>query len=240
MKTFDSFRQDVYSQNGEDGVLAEILRRLNIEKGQFVEFGAWDGKFLSNTYSLLCKGWGGVYIESDIERFRDLEKTRQKFPSQLEIFNCFVNFAGENTLDEILSKSKTVIDFDVLSIDVDTYDWHIWESLKCYKPLLVVVEINSSVPPGVLQIHQPPSVIGSSFSSMLNLAKNKGYTLICHTGNMIFVRQEILSQLQLSQQEIDYPELLFDYSWVKEQPSEKSHATPSFFQRLITKLIPRK
>jgi hypothetical protein len=33
----------VFSQNGEDGVIAEILRRAGIADGWFVEFGAADG-----------------------------------------------------------------------------------------------------------------------------------------------------------------------------------------------------
>ncbi len=31
---------NVHSQRGQDGILAEIFRRMNISKGTFVEFGA--------------------------------------------------------------------------------------------------------------------------------------------------------------------------------------------------------
>ena len=42
------FRRNVYSQNGEDGVLDEIFRRLSKNSGWFCEFGAWDGRYGSN------------------------------------------------------------------------------------------------------------------------------------------------------------------------------------------------
>ena len=65
MSSLINFRKNLYSQDGEDGVIEEIFKRLSINKGTFVEFGAWDGKYLSNTFALLQKNWAGVYIEGD-------------------------------------------------------------------------------------------------------------------------------------------------------------------------------
>jgi len=221
-KTFAAYRNNIYSQNGEDGVLVEVLHRLKLVTGQFVEFGAWDGKYLSNTYALLCTGWTGVYIEADQERYKDLVITKQNFSSQLEIFNCFVGFKGENTLDKILAKSKIAKEFEVLSIDIDSYDWQVWEALTNYRPIVVIIEIESSIPPGILQVHQPPHAVGSSFSSTLKLAENKQYSLICHTGNMIFVRNDFLTQMGLSELEIQFPEIMFDYTWVADDTTDPS------------------
>ena len=39
---------DVWSSTGNDGIIAEIFRRLGRSTGTFVEFGAWDGVHLSN------------------------------------------------------------------------------------------------------------------------------------------------------------------------------------------------
>lgn len=234
MKTFDKYRNNEYSQNGEDGVIREIINRLDINKGQFVEFGAWDGKFLSNTFSLIRKGWTGVYIESDKVRYEDLLKTRNEFSKQIETQCCFVNWKGNNTLDNILKDKKISNDYDLLSIDIDTYDWQVWYSCKNYVPKIVVIEINSSVFPGVKQIHQPPDTIGSSFSSMLELGKSKGYSLVCHTGNMIFVRSDLTENLGLSDMEMQYPEVLFDYSWTKGNLKEENS---SIIYKIKNKLI---
>jgi hypothetical protein len=43
---------NVHSQRGDDGIAAEIFKRLQISKGFFVEFGAWDGIFLANCRAL--------------------------------------------------------------------------------------------------------------------------------------------------------------------------------------------
>jgi hypothetical protein len=42
--------RNIHSQQGQDGILAKIFRRLSIRKGCFVECGAWDGTYLSNCY----------------------------------------------------------------------------------------------------------------------------------------------------------------------------------------------
>lgn len=40
-----------------------------------MEFGAWDGKHLSNTFALVEQGARAVYIEGDEGRFQDLLET---------------------------------------------------------------------------------------------------------------------------------------------------------------------
>src|SRR5476649_1423161 len=56
------FQAQVYSQNGEDGMIAEIFRRIGCESKFFVEIGIEDG-LQNNTRFLLEQGWQGVWIE---------------------------------------------------------------------------------------------------------------------------------------------------------------------------------
>ena len=38
-----TFAKNIYSQNGEDGIIEELLKRLNIQKGWACEFGmGWE------------------------------------------------------------------------------------------------------------------------------------------------------------------------------------------------------
>jgi hypothetical protein len=48
------------------------------------------------------------------------------------------------------------------------------------------------------------------------VAITKGYSLVCHTGNLIFVKNELLKYLTLGTRYLKYPELLFMYEgeWV--------------------------
>jgi hypothetical protein len=67
------YASDVTSETGEDGILRKALELLP-EKNQWcIEFGAWDGKHLSNTYNLIAtRGYRGVLIEPRRARFREL------------------------------------------------------------------------------------------------------------------------------------------------------------------------
>ena len=240
MSSLNSFRKNLFSQNGEDGVLEEIFKGLSISKGTFVEFGAWDGKHLSNTFALLEIDWKGVYIEGDQSRFQELIKNMESKKDNVELINLYVKPQGDDSLDNILSGTNIKTEFDLLSIDIDSYDWHIWGSLKIFTPKVVVIEINSSIPVGIHQTHHGKEIKGSSFSSTVLLGKQKGYTPVCHTGNLIFIKNEYLNQINLPENEILFPELLFDYSWViglqKQVESLNNIPKISLLRRIIRKI----
>lgn len=225
MKSMLKYARNDYSQNGEDGILEEIYRRLGIKKGWFVEFGAWDGKHMSNTYSLLKKGWNGVGIESDHDRTLELEEEFANFKSKTYAIEALIDVSGPRSLDNLLKKTALPKDFDLLSVDIDSYDWLIWRSFVKYDPKVVVIEINSSIPVGVEHV-QPDHMLSpeegmyssSSFTSMLKLGESKGYTLVAHTGNMIFVRDDLVDELGLPERELDQPNKLFVDSWVEKDP----------------------
>ena len=83
---FEKYRYNNYSQNGEDGIIQEIILRLKnkISKDPWcVEFGAWDGNHMSNTFNLIKNGWHGLYIEGCPERYKALVKTCNKFKNLL-------------------------------------------------------------------------------------------------------------------------------------------------------------
>jgi fibrillarin-like rRNA methylase len=88
------YRNNLYSQNGEDGIIRELINRLQIKEPNWVcEFGAWDGKHLSNTFALVERGWNAVYIEGDPEKFSDLLVTANKCKNIVPI-NEFVPRSG--------------------------------------------------------------------------------------------------------------------------------------------------
>ena len=101
----------------------------------------------------------------------------------------------------------------MLSIDIDSYDLEVWEGLANYKPAIVVIEINSSTPPGVMLRHSD-SQSGNSFTSTVMVGKTKGYELVCHTGNLIFVHNDYVKKLNLPTQLFTHPEVLFLPNWI--------------------------
>jgi hypothetical protein len=214
MPTLDGYRTNVYSQNGEDGVLAEIFRRLGIDDGFFVEFGAWDGKHLSNTYRLAELGWRGLYIEGDETRFAELQRNIAAFEGRVAAHRAWVDARGDDSLDSLLTQHGVAGEFELLSIDIDADDWNVFLHLTAFRPLVVVLEINSSIAPGIIQTHRGPEVQGSSFSAAEVLAERKGYSVVCHTGNVVLVRGDHVAALGLPAEELAFPELLFDYSGI--------------------------
>lgn len=234
---FHRYLSNVYSQNGEDGVIKEIFNRLGWESLSFwaVEFGAWDGRHLSNTFSLVeNSGFSAIYIEGNPKKYSELLKTSSLFPGIRPLQAMVIaDKLNENSLDKLLSRTEVPEDFDILSIDIDSFDLDIWESVEIYKPKVVVIEINSGIMPGILSRHNQLHD-GNSFSSTLLVAEKKGYYLVCHTGNCIFVRSELVAALNIETRYLEYPELLFQYQekWMP--------AKISFLRLVLRKVLPRK
>jgi hypothetical protein len=216
------YRKDVFSQNGEDGVIEELFNRLGILTGWCCEFGAWDGKHLSNTYNLMQRGWNSVLIEGEPTRFADLQRN---FGAQQGntawLLNEFVAATGDRSLDRLLARTPIPADFELLSIDIDGDDYHVWDGLDAYRPKAVVIEIDSSIPPGREQV---PSRVrpGASFSSTLRVAARKGYKFVCHTGNLIFVRGDLAPAGMFPEVEQRPPAELFDDAWLS-KPQKLRH-----------------
>lgn len=170
---YQTYGADIYSQNGEDGVLVEIFRRLKIDKGTFCEFGAADGKYCSNTFYLLEQGWKGKFIEAIPGHAKALIDNTLGKDAELHFGPVTVANVNELVPQEL----------NLLSIDVDNDDFHLWNAYKGH-PDVVVIEVNSSIAPPEAVI---PGARGASFSAMVMLGICKGYFLLAHKGNCIFI-----------------------------------------------------
>jgi len=187
-----AYRRNVASQFGEDGIIERICDVLGPAKRYCVEFGAWDGVYLSNTYNLVKnKKWRGVMLEANADKHAQLAKNYAH--DDVVALNRYVAVSGRNSLDNILSEIGAPAEIGVLSIDIDGNDYHIWESLENFRPDLVVIEFNPSVPNDVLFVQDNSSDInqGCSLLALIHLAKDKRYELVCATFcNAFFVKAE--------------------------------------------------
>jgi hypothetical protein len=192
---FEDIKKNIHSQFGEDGIIEHILSILPGKDGWCCEFGAWDGKFLSNTFALVeSKSYNAVYIEGDSNKYNNLLNTVSSYPNIIPI-NDFVGIEGQSSLDNILSRTNIPERFDVLSIDIDGYDYHVWKNLTKYKPKVVIIEVNSYFDPSADFTEEELSYTGMlnrrhdyggvNFKACYDLGKSKGYRLFTHTGNTI-------------------------------------------------------
>jgi hypothetical protein len=192
----------VHSQYGEDGIIEYALDLIGEGCDRWcVEFGAWDGKHLSNTCHLIqSRSYSAVMMECDATKFRDLQAT---YSANMNVFcaNRWVGFDGENALDIILASTPIPKNFDVLSIDIDGNDYHVWEAVTKYQPKLVIIEFNPSIPTAVefVQARDKSVSQGCSLLSLNKLANRKGYELIAATPvNAIFVDRQYFPRFDIA------------------------------------------
>jgi len=190
---FEAYAWDATSQGGEDGILERIFDLVPGMDRWCCEFGAWDGRKYSNTYQLIAhKGWSGVLIEADPVKYEDLKGTYAGNRRAI-LLNRFVEYGGENVLDNLLAGTPMPVDFDLLSIDIDGNDYQVWASVNRYRPKVVIIEYNQSIPNHVefVQEANPEICHGNSLLSLTKLAVGKGYQLVAVTDtNAIYVREE--------------------------------------------------
>jgi len=193
-------KRDVYSQAGEDGVIEEILTRIPGLDRWCVEFGAWDGLYLTNTrYLIESKDYSAILIEANKAKFNALTKNYEHNDKVVAV-NQFVGFEQDDSLDQILADTSIPRDFDFLSIDIDGNDYHVWKAVHHYNPKVVIVEFNPTIPTEVdfVQPADPAIQQGSSLSSLTALGNDKGYELVSVLSfNAIFVRREYYPLFQI-------------------------------------------
>jgi hypothetical protein len=183
----DDHDKKVFSQRGEDGRIEKILEVISENDNWCVEFGAWDGIYNSNVYNLIKnKSFKSILIEGSSAKFEDLCSNMKNFPA--ETINALVGFEKRDSLDRILEKTKVPLNFDVLAIDIDGNDYHAWNAVEKFRPKLVVIEFNPTIPDEVEFIQDPVPHLnhGSSALSLVNLAKTKNYELVTTTLNNLF------------------------------------------------------
>jgi len=71
---YDKLIKNSYSQNGEDKIIDEILKKRG--KGTYIDIGANDPYRFNNTYRFYKKGWTGINIEPDEYNYSQLVKKR--------------------------------------------------------------------------------------------------------------------------------------------------------------------
>jgi hypothetical protein len=185
----------VFSQNGEDGVIAEVLRRVGVGSRRFVEFGAEDGLEGNCAFLADVLGWEGLFIEASSERF---DRLSAKFRDRSWVRTRRASVSPDN-INSLISEAGLDGEIDVLSIDIDGHDYWVWDAIEVVVPRLVVIEYNAHIPYPV-RLTQPltetaewagTDYFGASLAALEHCGAAKGYVLV-HTDvagvNAFFVR----------------------------------------------------
>jgi hypothetical protein len=201
-----SYGSNVTSEHGEDGVVKHIFEIIGASSRSCAELGALNGVHGSNVWQLIKKeGWNGVLIEADQTYF---EKLQQEFSgiTGVQCINAFVSFEGPQSLDTIFATTSLPKNFDLFSLDIDGNEYHLWDSLKEYRPRVMLVEFNPSIPNDVV-FTQPRDMSvfqGSSLRAFVELGKRKGYELVAaNETNAFFAEQELFPRFGITDNSID-------------------------------------
>jgi hypothetical protein len=188
---------NVHSQLGQDGILAEVLRRLQLSTGWFVEFGAWDGVYLSNCRLLYEKGWSGVFIEADKRLFRSLERRYRHEPG-IRTINALVGAPRQGVAGTPLDQLLMASDVDpglisLVSIDVDGADLSIFSELD-FQPPVVILEVGHAFSPLLrlpLPVRLTSGEINQPLAVVIESARERGYRPVCFYHDCYLVRNDL-------------------------------------------------
>jgi hypothetical protein len=190
----------VYSQNDEDGIIAEIFRRIGTTGRTFVEFGVETG-VECNSAKLLVEGWRGLWIEANPASVAAIRTNFAPFIKHSRLSLIEHRVTAEN-INNLLAASGLDGEVDFLSIDVDYNDYWIWKAIDAVNPRVVAIEYNATLrPPMSLVVPYRPDAEwdgsnfqGASLEALVKLGAAKNYRVVgCSIAgvNAFFVRTDL-------------------------------------------------
>lgn len=205
LKRKDPLRLDgcgykIYSQTDEDGIIQEIFNRIGTKSKIFFEFGVGAGTE-NNTRALLqLFNWSGAWIECNEKKLKGIQANFKGFIKAGRLTTSS-DFIYKENINDIAKKLGLPENIDLLSIDIDGNDYHIWDSIDYVKPRVVVIEYSAKFGPDakIVQPYSPDyqydakTHIGASWKALVDLATQKGYRAV-GTGisglNAYFVKED--------------------------------------------------
>ena len=200
-RALSGFGHKVFSQSDEDGMVAEIFARIGTTDRRFVEFGVGDG-LENNTLALLYQGWSGLWIDGSDDFCRTIRDGYREAveAGRLTVLNSFIT---RDNIDELIEGAMGKGEIDLLSVDIDGNDAHVFSAIRCIAPRVVVFEYNAKFGPGIdyCMAYDPAHVwrksdrFGASLKHFERLLDARGYRLVgCNLvgTNAFFVRDDLV------------------------------------------------
>jgi len=192
----------IRSQNEEDGMLLALLERAGISNARFVEIGS--GRSGGNAALLAGEcGWAGLMIDLDGAA---MDSLRRRFAHNPRVQGVVAAVTPRN-VDDLLRDHGFAGDLDLLSIDIDSYDYWVLQALTAASPRVLMLEYNAAFGPEravTIPDRQPlegapKAYRGASLAALDALARSKGYRLVaCEPSgvNAFFLRHDVAPEIQ--------------------------------------------
>lgn len=182
-----------FSQNGEDGIIDVLTRRIARPNRYFVEIGASNGLENNTSWLGVARRYSGLWIEGDPESSEWCRYLFTPLNYGMEIVTLFV------TQESAAQVRETALhaDPDVFSLDIDGNDYHLSRALLAsgFKPKMFVVEYNSTFGPDqsvtipyredfrLTKGHGNNLYYGCSLAGWKKLFAQNGYTFVTVDSN---------------------------------------------------------
>jgi hypothetical protein len=188
---------NIFTYHGEDGIIAYLLRNLEMGIKSFVDIGSGDC-ITGNCASLAVHyHWGGVFLDANQNQL----SIGKRFHYKNNKIKFVKSFVEPETINKLLSELCIEKEIGLLSIDIDGNDYWIWKAIEVIKPAIVVVE--AKIEFGVMDVIVPYRKMhgresnrmynGASVKAFEKLGKRKGYKLVGANKqgyNLFFVRAD--------------------------------------------------
>ena len=194
-----------FSQGDEDGIVAEIFRRIGTRFRSCCEIGVGAGDE-NNTLALLYGGWSVTWIEASARRCAEIRNNLRWAVDAGQLTLLEARVSSEN-IAALAGKVSAFEQLDLFSIDIDGVDWHVINALPSLRARVVVVEYNAKFPPPIEFVVQNSAgfswrrddYFSASLNSWETLMRSKGYALVgCSIAgtNAFFVRHDLVDEQQ--------------------------------------------
>jgi len=166
------YEKKIYSQNGEDGITLEIIKRLNIENGFYVEFGTDNGSECNTRVLREKYNWKGLLMDGS---------------HQNDNINLKKEYITRENIVSLFEKYDVPKKFNLLNIDIDFNDFYVlYQILKNYSMDIIILEYNAFFHPNQDSIikYDPnggwdgTNYFGASLLSFTKLLNKFDYSLI--------------------------------------------------------------
>jgi len=197
----------VNSQFEEDGLLVYVFSKIGFTNRRGAEFCCGNGRECVLANFILYHGFYALLVDGDDVNIQAANEYFAKHPNTLLTPPVVKKYwITKDNINEILKSNDFTGEIDLLSIDLDGLQYHIFNELNAVSARVIVFESNNMIPKD-LSITIPyredfymndgkldPEFRSVSHKATVQLMKSKGYRLIGshrHGFNLIFLRNDI-------------------------------------------------
>ena len=195
----------VFSQWGEDGILAHLLRHVKVPRKIFVEFGVETYVEANTRWLLVNDGWSGLVLDGSEDNIATIRRDPIYWQHPLKAAQAFIT---RENINDLLTAQGLSGEIGILSVDIDGVDYWVWEAITAVQPAIVVAEYNSLLGPERAvtvpydseferaKAHHSHSYYGASLAALVALGKRKGLAFVGSNtagNNAFFVRRDLLA-----------------------------------------------